>query len=121
MLATPAAAATAAAAAAALEIGKKRPREPSTADTDLLLVPFALALHDTLFHSHVITQVYIFCIVHIFIFLKESRGKVLILFYKKKTVDIEWDSHLIDLRKPTRLQILNELNKKPQQKYSEKI
>ncbi|XP_066258541.1 muscleblind-like protein 2a isoform X9 [Euwallacea similis] len=33
-----AAAAVAAAAAAALEIGKKRPREPSTADTDLLLM-----------------------------------------------------------------------------------
>lgn len=36
-------------AAAALEIGKKRPREPSTADTDLLLVPFAPMLCMTLF------------------------------------------------------------------------
>ncbi|XP_048518500.1 protein muscleblind isoform X2 [Dendroctonus ponderosae] len=38
LLAQPSAAAAAAAAAAALEIGKKRPREPCTADTDLLLM-----------------------------------------------------------------------------------
>ncbi|XP_060518239.1 atrophin-1 isoform X3 [Cylas formicarius] len=38
LLAPPPSAAAAAAAAVALEIGKKRPREPSTADTDLLLM-----------------------------------------------------------------------------------